>query len=223
MFKHGWRLVGLIVVAALVFLWLIKAPIMSIYLTNKIGIPVTARTVSMWPKETTMRYFRIDNPPGFRALSALEVKKTTINYRFGALTSVPSEIDEIILDDAELNIEIRNPKGTDNNWTAIGLEMLKYKSSNRGVIIHKLIIRNLTVETQGRGAKLLGVSGTRHFNQMEFNEINSEQGFPTKELVTAIFQDAGLLKYLENFLNPTERIKGALNPFHIFGQQKTPG
>ncbi len=220
MFRHGWKFVSLIVVASLIFLWLIKASVMSIYLTDKVGVPVTMRTISMWPKETTMHHFRIDNPPGFKALSALVVKKTTISYQFSSLIGNPSEINEILLDGVDLNIEIRSSKGSDNNWTAIGAQMPKSKKPSKAVIIHKLIIRNMTVETQGKGAKALGVAGKQHFDQMEFNEINSAQGFPTKELVTEIFKNAGLLKYLENFLNPTERIKEALNPFKIFGKEK---
>ncbi len=219
MFRHGWRLVLLIAIAVLVFLWLIKAPIMSSYITSKMGVQTTVRTISMWPSETVIRYFRIANPPGFSSRTAFEVKKTMLHYRFGALTSIPSEIDKIILDNVYLNIEVRG-SSSDNNWAAIGAQ-IPQRRSGREVIVHKLILRNMTVETKGKGAKILGVSGTRHFDEMEFDEINSVDGFPTKELVSRIFQDAGLIKYLENFLNPTQRIKDTLNPFNLFGKQKT--
>lgn len=216
MFKHGWKLVGLLVVAALLFLWLIKAPIMSTYLTNKLGIAATVRTISMWPKETTIRHFRIENPHRYRTRTAFEVDKIKIAYRWGALTGRPSEIDLITLDDVFLNIYINNVSGSDNNWAAIGAQMPERKGG-REVVVHKLILRNMTVQTEGPGAKSLGVSGTQHFDQMEFDEIDSREGFPTKELISRIFQGAGLRKYLEKFLNPTERIKEALSPFKIFG------
>ncbi len=215
--RHGWKLVVLIVIAALVFLWLIKAPIMSTYLTNKMGIPVTVRTISMWPHMTAIRHFRIENPDKYRTRTAFEVDKTTIQYRWGVLIGYPHEIDLIALNHVFLNIYIHNATGSDNNWADIGAGMPETRDS-REVVVHKLVLKNMTVKTEGPGAKLLGVSGTQYFDQMEFDEINSKDGFPTKELIAKIFQGAGLRQYLERFLNPTERIKEALNPFHIFGE-----
>jgi hypothetical protein len=221
MARHGWKFVGLILVAALVFLWLIKAPIMSTYLSDKLGINITMRMISMWPKTTTIRYLKIGNPHGFHPRTAFEVEKTQIHYRFGALTSHPSEIDLITLDGVTLNIDIQSVPGTNNNWSALGSQF-PAKKEGRRVIVHKLILRNMNVNTTGKGAKLLGVAGKQHFDQMEFNEIDSSKGFPTKELIGKIFEGAGLRKYIENFLNPTQRIKDTLNPFNIFGQKETP-
>lgn len=221
MFRHGWKLIGLILIAAFVFLWLIKAPIMSSYLTKKIGVNVTVRTISMWPKETMIRHFRIANPSGFRSSAAFEVDKTQINYRWKALTNQPSEIDLIVLDGVSLNIEIRS-SGSDNNWAAMGAQMPK-RRGGKEVIIHKLILRNMTVKTEGSGAKKLGVDGTQHFDQMEFEEINSREGFPTKELISRIFGGAGLRKYIENLLNPTQQIRDTLQkPFKLFGKKAAP-
>lgn len=219
MFRHGWKLIGLIIVAAFVFLWLIKAPIMSSYLTKKMGINVTMRSISMWPKTTTIRHFRIANPPGFRTSSAFEVDKTQVNYRWAALTSEPSEIDLITLDDVFLNIEIRSSP-SDNNWAAIGAQMPERKRGKE-VVIHKLVLRNITVKTEGAAAKKLGIAGTQHFDQMEFDEIDSRDGFPTKELIRRIFQGAGIRQYIENLLNPAQQIKNTLEkPFKLFGNKE---
>lgn len=89
---------------------------------------------------------------------------------------------------------------------------------DREVVVHKLILRNMTVTTEGPGAKKLGVAGTQHFAQMEFDEIDSKDGFPTKELISKIFQGAGLRLFIERFINPTNQIKKALNPWNIFGE-----
>lgn len=220
MFRHGWKLVALIVVATIVFLWLIKAPIMGRYLSIKLGVPVTVRTISMWPSVTTIRHFRIANPPRYRTNTAFEVDKTKVHYRWDKLTNHPHEIDLITLDDVFLNIYI-NSSGQDNNWADIGANMPKERGS-REVIVHKLILRNMTVRTEGPGAKSLGVTGTRHFDSMEFDEINSAEGFPTKELIANIFEGAGLKMFLERFLNPVNTIKDVLNPFRIFGEAPAP-
>ncbi|MGB7979120.1 MAG: hypothetical protein WCF19_08230 [Chlamydiales bacterium] len=221
MFGHGWRLACLIIIAAFVFLWLVKAPIMSSYLTQKLGVDVSVRMISMWPRQTILRLFTIANPPGFQDRNALEVAKTKIHYRWGPLTATPSEIDLIELENLMIHIEIQNRSGSDNNWAALGARMPE-KRGGAEVIIHRLTLKNMTVVTDGPGAEALGVAGTKNFDHMEFTDIDSRDGFPTKELISRIFEGAGLIQYLQNFLNPTERIKDTLNPFGIFGQKRTP-
>jgi hypothetical protein len=216
MFRHGWKLIALIIIAAVVFVWLIKAPIMSSYLTEKMGVGVTVRRISMWPSETTIFHFRIENPHGFKSHAAFDVERAKITYRWPALRNNPCEIDLITLDNVTLDIEILGPPSK-NNWSAIAAQMPK-KKVDKEVLIHKLLLRNITVNTQGAGAKKLGIEGTKHFDLMEFDEIDSREGFPTKELIRRIFQGAGLRKYIENLLNPAEQIKNALQkPFKIFG------
>jgi len=218
MFRHGWKLIVLIIIAAFVFLWLIKAPIMSSFLSSKMGVHVNVRSISMWPNETTIRDFRIGNPHGFRSNTAFLVDLTKINYRWGHLAHDPSEIDLITLDGVTLNIEIINGSGSQNNWSLIG-EQMPERKTEKEVIVHKLVLRNMTVNTSGPGAKKLGVEGTQHFDQMEFDEIDSRHGFPTKELIAKIFQGAGIRKYIENLLNPTKRIEDTLRkPFKMFGE-----
>lgn len=217
MFRYGWKLVVLIIVAVLVFVWLMKAPVLSSYITGKMGIPVNIGSISIGTSKTTMHRFTIDNPPGFNSGKAFEAHDTILKYRFDALKNNPSEIDLIVLDGVTLNIEIRDVSGKDNNWAAIIAKIPKHKSDS-SVLVHKLILRNMTVVTQGAGANKLGVSGTRHFDEMQFDEINSADGFPTEELIARIFGDVGLMKYIENLLNPTERIKNTLQkPFKMFG------
>jgi hypothetical protein len=216
MARHGWKFFLLLILVLLVFLWLIKAPAVAAYLSKKVGVEVTLRTISIWPSSTTIRSFRIENPDEYRSRTAFESKKAEISYQMDSLRKTPLEIDEIVLDGVYLNIILNSIKATDNNWSAIGARMPRGKRG-REVLIHKLILRNMTVETQGKGARLLGVSGKQYFDEMEFNEINSAEGFPTKELIANIFGKVGILKYIQNFLNPVEDIKGVLNPFKIFG------
>lgn len=219
MLRHGWKFVLLIVVAVFLFFWLIKAPLVSVYLSDKLGVPVTMRTISIWPKTTTIRHFRIANPSRYRKPSALEIGKTRIHYNWRNVIGNPAIIDLITLDQVELNIVIDSVSGSDNNWSAIGSSMPEVRHE-RGVMIKKMIVKDVIVNVSGRGATLLGVSGQKRFNQMEFDNINSKDGFPTKELIQQIFKGAGILKYLERFLNPTQVIKEVLSPFHIFGKNE---
>lgn len=213
MFKEGWSLTSLIIIATILFLWLIKAPLLSLYISESTGLSTSAKMASLWPEVATIRYFKIDNPKGYAGHNAFSAKKIVIRYSLHDLFATPTAIDEITIQDVDLYIFIKNRNG-DNNWSEIGSKLFKHKGK-KGVVLHKLVLKNMTVYVQGKGAEELGLSGNQHFDQMEFSTINSQEGFPTKELVTEIFKQAGLMKYIENFLNPTESIKDDLDPLSI--------
>lgn len=194
----GWKLVLLIILAALVFLWLIKAPIIASYLTKKMRVPVSIERISIWPSETTMLNFKIRNPKGFKSRVAFEAENTRIDYRFKELFSDPIAIDQIILDKIFLGVEFSNPFGTSNNWTEIGKNMPQQKSQKR-LIIHKLVLTDLSVEIQGLG--LLGKPTTKTLSRLEFDDIDSAQGFPTEELVKKVFGGSGIQQFLQDAFN----------------------
>lgn len=221
-----YKLIALIGIGLLLALWFIKAPVISSYLTDKLGLEVSIRGISIWPRETSITQFKIANPSGYRARNALDIEKTQIHYSWRKLFQNPSVIDLIVLENVALNIEIRKGGTSDNNWADIGSYMPERKNE-REMLIRKVIVKNLTVTTEGVGANTLGVAGVKHFDQMEFTEINSKEGFPTKELINQIFQGAGLRIFIQKFLNPTQQIQKALNPFKLFGgnqseQKKAP-
>ncbi len=203
----SWKILLLIVVVALVFIWLMKAPILSWYLTDKLKVPTSVSRVSMWPSETTIHQFRIVNPRGFKMKSAFEADTITISYRLHQLRGNPSEIDRIVIDDIFLGIECSNPTCSKNNWTAIGGRMAKeeQEAKKRNVVVHKLILTNMQVEVRGLGIGRPPM--TKQIDRLEFNEVSSETGFPTDKLIRAIFQGAGLQDYVKDLLNPQNAIK----------------
>ncbi|MES2273680.1 MAG: hypothetical protein V4487_05775 [Chlamydiota bacterium] len=214
--KLAWKLILLIIVGVIVFFWLIKAPIMSSYLTQKMGVPVSIGSISMWPSQTVIKNFRIKNPRGFKTRTAFEAERTEVDYNYKQLTSNPSEIDQILIDKIFISVEFSNPLGSQNNWTAIGAGMPKEERRNaKHVIIHKLILTNITIEIRGLG--LLGKPQTRQIDRMEFDEIDSQKGFPTKDLISRIFKGAGIQQYIKDAFNPENIIDKVLNPFKGFG------
>ncbi len=219
--KYGWKLFVLLIVAAAVFVWLIKTPILSTYISDKLRIPLTFRSISIWPHVTTIRHFQIPNPSSY-SNAALKVDRIHIGYDTERLFGNPVEIDLIELDNAYLNIILPTDDRDDNNWTELGSHIVRSRTG-KAVIVHKLAINNLTVNTEGAGAKKLGIDGVRQFNHMEFDEIDSRQGFPTEELINQIFKGAGIESYLRHFLNPENYLKKALNPLNkIFGKNEPP-
>lgn len=220
-FFHGWRGIVAVLIAVLIFLWLLKAPVMSTYITSKLGVPITVRTISLWPHSTKIGHFRIANPEGYRPSSALVIDKTVISYTWPALTGYPHVIDLITLKGVTLNIYLNNSSGKDNNWTDIGAQMPSTRDS-REVLVKKLVLYDMTVNVAGPGAKTLGVAGTKHFDQMEFENIDSKTGFPTKELIANIFQTTGFQQFIQLFLDPVKTFQRVLNPFNLFGQKENP-
>ena len=219
--KHlGWKLILLIILAFLVFLWLVKSPFLSSYLTAKLRVPVSIQHISVWPSSASLYNFRIKNPDGFKAEYALTAESTEIDYQLSQLFGNPLVIDQILIDNIFLGIECSDGSCSENNWTAIGERMPKEKS-NQEVIIHKLVLTNLTAEISGLQA-LGGKKLTRRVERLEFDEIDSKKGFPTEELVRRLFQGAGLQQYLKNLFNPQKIIEQYLSPLKIFGNEKGP-
>jgi len=204
----------LLIVAGIVFLWLIKAPIMSWYMTEKMKVPVSVSNISMWPSETVIHDFKIRNTREFSHRNALEIDKTTVNYQFSKLTGTPSVIDQIVCDGITLVVECSDAMCKGNNWTAIGAGMDKPEKHPHEVLIHKLILTNIRAEIYGFGLK--GTPIVKQVDRLEFNEIDSAEGFPTKELIKAIFGGMGIDQYIKDLLNPQNVLKKALPS--IFGQ-----
>jgi len=202
----SWKVIVLLIIGAVIFLWLIKAPIMSSYLTKKLGVPVSIGSIAIRPSQTKILDFKIKNPRGFKLRDALRAKETTIDYRFSKLRNNPSEIDQIVIDDIYLSIILTSPLGKDNNWSAIAAGMPKEeKKSDHEVIIHRLILTNLNVQIQG--GKLIKAPSSKHIDRMEFREVSSQKGFPTKELIKEIFQGAGIDQYIKDALDPVKTLQ----------------
>lgn len=200
------KFVGLVIVGAVIFLWLIKAPILSWYLSNKMKVPVSVSMISIWPKETTISGFSIHNPSGFKDRKAFAAKKIRADYELKKVMADNTEIDRIQVDHALLLVDCANPVCSDNNWTAISSGMPPSSGKSKGsTTIHKLVINDLTIRF--KGIELMKATGAltntvklpdeKHFDTIEFNEINTAEGFPTDQLIHQIFDKAGLNDYLQ--------------------------
>ncbi len=224
--KHlTWKILLLSVAAALVFLWLIKAPLIATYLTGKMKVPVTIGSLNISPSKTKIHNFQINNPRGFKAKAAFKAEEIEVDYQFKQLFGNPSVIDLIDVRDVFLSIELLNATGSRNNWTVLGSKLPKEEPSShaRALLIHKLVLTNLTVEI--RGLSLNGAPQFKKIDRLEFNEIDSREGFPTKELIRAIFQGAGLQDYIKELLSPENLLKKFFSPLgeNKKAQEELPG
>jgi len=221
--RFAWKLLVLVLIAVGVFFWIIKASIISSYLTKKMRVPISIEWISIWPREMQMHNFKIRNPKGFKTPIAFTAETTEIDYAWKKLMGNPTEIDQIVMDTVFLGVEFSNPLGSKNNWTAIGQNMPAAKGGQR-VIIRKLILHHLNVEIRGLG--LMGKTTYKQVDHLEFDNIDSSQGFPTEELVRKIFGGSGLQEYLKDAFSPQNQLQRLTNPFQIFGgslKTKGPG
>lgn len=211
--RRGITLTIYIVVGVLVFLWLIKVPVLSFALTKKLRVPVSMEWVTVWWDQTTVRDFSIRNPKGFHSRDAFRAQETTIDYHLKELFSDPTVIEKIELNTIFVDVELSSLDGSKNNWTAISDGMPKQKSSHP-VMIRKLILTNFTISIQGLGVD--GATTTRHFERLEFDNIDSEHGFPTEQLIHKVFGGLDLDDFIKDAFNPVHLIEDAVDPFRIF-------
>jgi len=195
--NHVWKLAGLVIAIA-VALWLIKAPIISSYLSKTLGMHVSISTIGIGSSQMNMRYFKIVNPRKYVEQYALTADSIRFGYQWKELRDTPAIIDRIEIDGIKLAIEFANPLGTQNNWTDLIAKMPPKKEHAKEVIVKKLVLKNLTVNIRGMG--LLGKNETKTIDQMEFNDVSSNEGFPMKELITRIFGEANILDYIKNII-----------------------
>lgn len=202
-----WIVLLLAIFAGIIFVWLIKAPLIATYLTGKMKVPVTIRSLSLSPSRMMIEGFQINNPRGFKNTAAFKADDIEVDYQLSSLFRNPSVVDLIDVRNIFLSIELLNLSGSQNNWTAIASKIPKDDETphDRALLIHKLVLTNMTVEIRGLG--LNGQTQVKRIDRLEFNEIDSRSGFPTKELIQAIFQGAGLQDYIKEILNPENLLK----------------
>ncbi len=205
--KNTTVALGLILVGTFAFAWMMKAPIASWYLTKTMKVPVSIRSISVWPSETVIESFKIKNPKHFSMRKALEVDKIKVDYEYDKVTGNPSEINLVELDDVYLLVQFTNPLGTQNNWTEIsqGIDSKKQSgaSSGKGVNIHKLIVNNLSVEVKG----MVGPSKITKYDHIEMNNVGSNTGFPTELVIQGLFKQANLQQFIPDSFQGSSLLK----------------
>jgi len=210
--KSKLKLPILILLVACGLIWLIQAPLLGFYLTHKIGMNISVESVKLRPNSLNLRDFVIKNPDGFKG-NAFASKEIRSEYRVNQLFSNPTTIDCIEIKDSTIRISFKNSKNLSNNWAVLGQNISKRERVN-SFVIHKLILTNLDIEIEG--ANVLVPARKAHFDHLEFNDINSEAGFPTELLLKLIFRSGGIEQYIQDLMNPTQTIQKLLSPQKIF-------
>ncbi len=215
--KHGLRTLIISLIIFIVLLWVMKAPVMSMILTNKLRVKVKVGRIVMRPSYTKIHHFKIKNPHGIRKRTAFSTKEIDVKYQFSQLFDNPRVIDEINMEDVFLGIDFINLIGTENNWAEILSNMPKAKGSSKPILIKKLTLKNFKVEIWGKGFNA-ALKKKVEIPSLTFTNINSEKGFPTEQLVAAIFSSAGIKEYIKHLFTPDSIFEELFAPFSDQGE-----
>ncbi|MBM3184094.1 MAG: hypothetical protein FJZ64_02160 [Chlamydiae bacterium] len=154
------------------------------------------------------------NPPGFKG-NAFQAEKIECEYQWKSLMGDPTTIDQIEIQNSILQIDIVSPTSSANNWTSIAERIPEMQKGGR-VLIKKLILTNFNVDIHGKSAFVK--PRQTYFDRLEFENIDSDKGFPTAALIQKIFQSTGVEEFIKDLFSPG----GVLSPFNLFGSQTEP-
>ena len=187
---------------------------MSMILTHQMRVDVRLGRILMRPTYTKIHNFRIKNPKGYHKKTALSVKEIDMEYKLSELFDTPSVTNEIVMKDIFLGIYFKNLIGSENNWQDIVDNIPKAKKSAKPSVVKKLTMENLTVEIWGKGFNA-ALKKKVLIPSLTFTDIDSEQGFPTEQLIAAIFGSAGIKEYVKKHFSPDGILKDIFSPFSM--------
>ena len=218
---HTLLTVVVIVIVAMAAIWIFKGPIIATYLSSKLKVAVSLKSINITKSHMHISNFTIKNPWGYSSSYAFRGNNIDVNYNWSQLTNNPSYIDDIQIEGIYLNVDCNNVTCSKNNWTDIlsKFEKKKQKASAREVIIRNLTLRNMTVEVFGMGLDS-NSKNIIHIDSMHFSNISSKKGFPTDELIYEIFKRAGLNQYIQDILKATKHLQDFLTPFFSEGERQ---
>lgn len=228
--KKKWIVSVLVIIFIILFLWVLKNSIATVYLTKKLKTTASFSNVSISSNKMILSNFKIINPNRTNSKYAFVAERIQVNYSLSKLMTSPSIVDNILIENVKLNIDCDDPVCNTNNWTIIlnKVNEEEAKKSNREIIVSSMIVKNMDVQINGAGLNLLNStsSGTKnaHIDSIEFKNISSKKGFPTQQLAQAIFRSSGLQDYLKGLMQPLEQLgpdgtmKGIMEPFKSIGQ-----
>ena len=221
--KKFFIIILLIILGLTLFIWFSKASFLSAYLTKKLKTNVSVSDVG-FPTSSRIKIqnFEIKNPEGHKNRTAFSCKLIDVNFSWDEVGKNPSVISTIDMKDNYLLVDCENAICSKNNWSKI-IQSISQKEKgareNREVIIKKLSMTNLDVDVRGMGLPLT-ISKKVNIPYIEFTNVNSKDGFPTQELIGAVFRKAGLMDYIKGVFEKNGIIDKFFKLPKLFGENE---
>ena len=204
--------------------WVSKA------LSKRAEVPVSIGSIHLLSPGVAVKRIQVGNPPNSILPYALQVATLQVNTPLTRFFDDRIVIDLMTLNDVYLGLEFESQGSTNGNWSTI-MRNLKQstgkekataqeKGKTTSVLIKKLIITNLNIDlVYQRGDRR--VRKLKPIKRIELNNISSEGGIPTaqimdiimSEMLRNVFSKEGLQNMLDGVLSPggkADSIQGSL-------------
>ncbi len=184
-------IVALLVILAIVGFvgWARLPDVVANHLSKKMKVSVEIGNMGLKSNTIEVDRFEIGNPSGSILPKAFSLETMSINAPFSTYFQQDVVIDSITMDDIYLGLEFKSISGTEGNWTTI---MSNYKqgaahdTSNKHVLIKKLIITNITVDLVFETGTNQKIKRLQTIPRMEFTDVTSSGGIPTDQIVQSV-------------------------------------
>ncbi len=184
------------VVLILALFWIFKGPVASYYLSKRLKVSVSIGSIGFSKNQIEIYDFEINNPMKYQERDAFKTNKIVIKYQSDQL---PNRIESVEFGDSYMNISCDNPLCSQNNWTTIadGIEKKEQGQKEQNVVIKRMYFDNLIIDAEDM-LLFPGKKDRLEIKELELKNISSRKGFPTEQIIAALFRSAGLKDLLKD-------------------------
>lgn len=171
--------------AVLVLSWLAwenKARLAAHFISNHLHVPVKIESLELEKTQIDITSLWIGTPRYSKTSTSFSAETIEVDTNVNQILNNPLIIDKIVIANIFVGLEYFDNGQT--NWSYMLDTPSQTEKKGRDYLIRTLVLENLTVEvTQANGQKKRYPTIPR----MVFHNINSDSGFPVKEIEKAIF------------------------------------
>jgi len=212
-----------VVITIVIFLLWTNAPKVASYILSKdFQVPVSLKELKISKHKAEFIDFEILNPRKGRVKTALDTKYLSLSSSLKKLFAKRLTIDSLVFNDLNINVELYNSSGKENNWSDImNTNTDDTTSKKRSYLVKKVVLQNVTVFLyRSNGSKRTYPT----IKELVFYNITEESGFPVDKIekaifnavIKSVFDKIGLRNILDT-LNPTKIIPRIFNIIPFVG------
>lgn len=213
--------------------WARIPDLLSSSISKRLNVLVQIGSIGLFPSKIAISKLHIGNPSGYKLPEALSINEILCKALFTHYFKDQIIIDELVLNTVYVGLEFDSIKGASGNWTVLfsNLESIKEsnkKKSTKSLLIKKVYVRNINADVlyHDRGK---GVIHLPSIEEMEFDNISSEGGFPIDQLMSSVlgkmlkevFTRENIKDMIQSLLPNPQDLNQYIRPFKgLFGQNE---
>lgn len=175
-------LLALVLIALTAFgayLWAAREPLIERFLTKRLKAKVSIESVDISYNQIVLHGFQINNGSSPKGCA---FECATLTVHLSPFELWKQTIQSIQIHDAQLNLELYNGSGVDNNWVRL---FNKHPSTqSRPIGIHHLTFDNLQFKVTRSNGRPITLTPIPH---LEFKNIGGKHPLPLSEIEKVLF------------------------------------